>query len=308
MSDRYDNEPRNVEPRRGTRWDRGEDRQNFGQDQPSYQNRVRNQMWTDYRDEDLGRTGREYYGDQSNYRQGNTDYNRQGGYDDNRQGNGSDYYRQSGNPQRDWRQGYNDTPHNQRDWNVREPDWQNNRSNFDPERTGLEGPYGTGSQGFGTGYRSGEFSSRYRSGGSGSYTGYGASGQESYYGGSGSYGGGATSSIGSSVSYPERGRFSGKGPKGYQRSDDRIREDVCERLTRHPEIDASEIDVKVTNGEVTLTGTVDERLSKRMAEEVAENISGVKDVHNQMRVKNRETHMESATNKETKEMTGSKTR
>lgn len=300
MSDRYDNETRNAESRRGGRWERGDDRQNFGQDQSGYQNRVRNQTGNDYRDEDLSRTGREYYGDQSNYRQGNTDYNRQG--------NGGDYYRQSGNPQGDWRQGYNETPHNQRDWNVREPEWQNNRSTFDLERTGHEGPYGTGSQGFGTGYRSGEFSSRYTGGGSGSYTGYGASGQESYYGGTGSYGGGATSSMGSSVSYPERGRFSGKGPKGYQRSDDRIREDVCERLTRHPEIDASEIDVKVTNGEVTLTGTVDERLSKRMAEEVAENISGVKDVHNQVRVKNRDTQMESGTNKETKEMTGSKAR
>jgi len=301
MSDRYDNEPRNAESRRGGRWERGEDRQNFGQDQSGYQNRIRNQMWNDYRDEDLGRTGREYYGDQSNYRQGNTDYNRQGGYDYNRQGNGSDYYPPSGNPQRDWRQGHNETPHNQRDWNVREPEWQNNRSTLDLERPGQEGQ-------FETGYRSGEFSRRYSSGGSGSYTGYGASGQESYYGGSGSYGGGAASSMGSSASYQERGRFSGRGPKGYQRSDDRIREDVCERLTRHPEIDASEIDVKVMNGEVTLTGTVDERLSKRMAEEVAENISGVKDVHNQMRVKNRDTRLESGTNKETKEMTGSKTR
>jgi osmotically-inducible protein OsmY len=114
--------------------------------------------------------------------------------------------------------------------------------------------------------------------------------------------------MGSSVSFQERGRFSGRWPKGYQRSDDRIREDVCERLTRDPDIDASEIDVKVTNGEVTLTGTVDERQSKRMAEELAENISGVKDVHNQVRVKNRDTHSESGTNKDTKEMTGSKTR
>jgi len=307
MSDRYDNEQRNAESRRGGRWERDDDRQNFGQDQSGYQNRGRNQMWNDYRDEDQGRTGREYYGDQSNYRQGNTDYNRQGGYDYNRQGNSTDYYRQSGN-QRDWRQGQNETPHNQRDWNVREPEWQNNRSSFGLERTSHEGPFGTGSQGFGTGYRSGDFSSRYSSTGSGSYTGYGASGQESYYGGSGSYGGGATSSMGSSVSSQERGRFSGKGPKGYQRSDDRIREDVCERLTHHPEIDASEIDVKVTNGEVTLTGTVDERQSKRMAEEVVENISGVKDVHNQVRVKNRETNLEGGTNKETKEMTGSRTR
>jgi osmotically-inducible protein OsmY len=98
-----------------------------------------------------------------------------------------------------------------------------------------------------------------------------------FSGGMGTYGGGL-SDFGS-----ERGRHSGRGPKGYQRSDDRIREDVCERLTHHPEIDASEIDVKVSNGEVTLSGSVDERNAKRMAEEIAEQISGVKDVHNQIR-------------------------
>lgn len=32
------------------------------------------------------------------------------------------------------------------------------------------------------------------------------------------------------------GGFAGRGPKGYQRSDDRIREDVCERLAEDPVI------------------------------------------------------------------------
>lgn len=100
-------------------------------------------------------------------------------------------------------------------------------------------------------------------------------------GGMGNYGGGL-SDYGS-------GRFSGRGPKGYQRSDDRVREDVCERLTQHPDIDASEIDVKVSNGEVTLTGSVDERHCKRMAEEVAEQCSGVREVHNQIRVQQHHT-------------------
>ena len=91
-------------------------------------------------------------------------------------------------------------------------------------------------------------------------------------------------------SYGESGRYAGRGPKGYQRSDDRIREDVCEHLTHHPEIDASEIDVQVKNGEVTLTGTVERREMKRMAEEVAEGASGVKEVHNQLRMQQQATY------------------
>jgi hypothetical protein len=83
----------------------------------------------------------------------------------------------------------------------------------------------------------------------------------------------------------QRGQFSGRGPKGYRRSDDRIREDVSEELTRHPDVDASEIEVKVENCEVTLTGTVDHRHSKRLAEDLAERVSGVTEVHNQIRVK-----------------------
>jgi osmotically-inducible protein OsmY len=81
-----------------------------------------------------------------------------------------------------------------------------------------------------------------------------------------------------------RGRFSGKGPRGYQRSDQRIQEEINDRLTEHPEIDASEIEVKVNNGEATLTGSVMERYQKRLAEDLVENIGGVKQVHNQVRV------------------------
>jgi len=81
-----------------------------------------------------------------------------------------------------------------------------------------------------------------------------------------------------------QGQFSGKGPKGYQKSDERLQEDICERLTEHGEIDASEIEVKVQQGEITLSGTVQDRESKRLAEDIAESCSGVKEVHNQIRV------------------------
>jgi osmotically-inducible protein OsmY len=79
----------------------------------------------------------------------------------------------------------------------------------------------------------------------------------------------------------------GKGPKGWQRSDERIREEVNETLARHPEIDASEIEVRVEKGEVTLTGTVDDRRTKRLAEDIVERVFGVKDVENKVKVKGR---------------------
>jgi osmotically-inducible protein OsmY len=82
----------------------------------------------------------------------------------------------------------------------------------------------------------------------------------------------------------EGGLYRGKGPKGYQRSDERIREDVCERLEDHPELDASEIEVQVSKGEVTLKGGVSDRRQKRMAEDCAEGVSGVKEVSNQIRI------------------------
>jgi len=81
-----------------------------------------------------------------------------------------------------------------------------------------------------------------------------------------------------------KGIFSGHGPKGYRRSDERIREDVCDLLTDDPRIDASEIDVAVANGEVTLAGTVMDRWWKRLAEDLAVSVSGVRDVHNRLTV------------------------
>jgi osmotically-inducible protein OsmY len=76
----------------------------------------------------------------------------------------------------------------------------------------------------------------------------------------------------------------GRGPKGYIRSDERIREDVSDRLTDDWLVDASDIDVTVHNGEVTLSGTVDSRQAKRRAEDCAERASGVRDVLNNLRV------------------------
>jgi len=80
------------------------------------------------------------------------------------------------------------------------------------------------------------------------------------------------------------GPYVGRGPKGYRRSDERIHEDICERLTEHPSIDASDVEVTVSDGDVTLTGRVESRTVKHLTENMVETVSGVKEVHNQLRV------------------------
>ncbi len=74
------------------------------------------------------------------------------------------------------------------------------------------------------------------------------------------------------------------GPKGYQRSDERIREDLCERLALSSRVDVREVEVSVSAGVVTLSGTVQDRQQKYRIEDMADEVFGVKDVHNQIRV------------------------
>ncbi|HET7549867.1 MAG TPA: BON domain-containing protein [Gemmatimonadaceae bacterium] len=74
------------------------------------------------------------------------------------------------------------------------------------------------------------------------------------------------------------GGFAGRGPKGYTRSDARIEEDVNEMLTRDPELDASDIEVRVSGGVVELSGRVADRWAKRRAYYDAERCPGVRDV------------------------------
>jgi hypothetical protein len=72
-------------------------------------------------------------------------------------------------------------------------------------------------------------------------------------------------------------------PRGYVRSDERIREDICDAIVMEA-IDAGEVDVIVVTGEVTLSGNVDDKLDKRRLEDIAEQVSGVRTVNNQLRV------------------------
>ncbi len=174
-----------------------------------------------------------------------------------------------------------------------------------------QGSYGSSGGGFGTqgqsGYGQRAFSEEggfagYGDGGSGGFGGQGQTGQRAFSeeGGFGGYGGGGSgleygrqrfgqhrgsTFIGQRGGSQEGSQFRnvGRGPKGYKRSDERICEDVSDRLSDGT-IDASEITVNVQNGEVTLAGTVESRHTKFLAENMADSVPGVKDVHNQLRV------------------------
>ncbi len=69
-----------------------------------------------------------------------------------------------------------------------------------------------------------------------------------------------------------------------KRTDRRIYEDVCDALTVHADLDASDIEVRVDEGVVTLEGTVPSRFAKLLAEDESLSVRGVEDVVNALRV------------------------
>ena len=198
------------------------------------------------------------------------------------------------------------------------------------QRTGSEtSGYGTGTRGdYDRGiYRGGQGGygqqSSYGRGGYGSQGSYGRSGYgwQSGYGSRGQYGS-QYGSFGEQEDYDREddpyfdsgpgswtytetwiipGPFSGIGPRSYRRSDERIHEDICERMTQHGHLDARNIEIEVNQGEVTLKGQVSNRHSKRMAEDLVESISGVKDVHNQLRVQEEMRQQQSEHNQQQRE-------
>ena len=126
--------------------------------------------------------------------------------------------------------------------------------------------------------------------GAGYAGGYGRTGEYGERGGHGFWRGGAESGVGAgateSRSSRARGRanFAGVGPRGYRRSDERISDEINEALTRHPDIDASDVIVSVLAGHVTLDGFVDDRAAKHLAEDLAAAALGVSDVTNNLRI------------------------
>ena len=139
----------------------------------------------------------------------------------------------------------------------------------------------------GFGGRSQNYAGQGYGGGAQNYGGQGYGGGSQNYGGQG-YGGGSQGyggqSYGSSQNYGGSSGTKNRGPKGYQRSDERLKEDVCERLSRTSHIDASEVSVEVQNGKVTLTGTVPQRGMKHSIEDLVDQCMGVKDIENRVQV------------------------
>ncbi|WP_437738866.1 BON domain-containing protein [Sorangium sp. So ce1335] len=70
-------------------------------------------------------------------------------------------------------------------------------------------------------------------------------------------------------------------------------------MSDHPDLDASDVEVKVQSGEVVLSGTVRERRFKHQLEALAERVSGVTEVRNEIRL-----YREQQQQSETKTSTG----
>jgi hypothetical protein len=202
----------------------------------------------------------DYYEEYPRNRRGMNPEQRYGGQGDERPFRGSSPYSDAGNYPAGGRDRYYG---------------DSGRTSFDSGR-GYDGPYGQmGRDRYFSPYDSG-MSPSSRSGSSNQSGGLGSAWEEQ------------NQSWGSSSHRSQdqsSGQYAGRGPKGYQRNDERIREEISDRLTAHPGVDASDVEVKVENGEITLTGTVPSRHCKRAAEDIAEQCAGVKDVNNQLKVK-----------------------
>jgi len=178
-------------------------------------------------------------------------------------------------------------------------------------RRGREDSYGRDSQGGGPSGRGGRSLERWGETGTGSrepgYGGRGAFGEgpftdasespgyfgSGYYGdGGASYGGGfdqrsRTRHLGSLDQDPMDWRGPTRyrtGPKGYTRSDERLREDISERLMMAASVDSSDVSVSVKDAKVTLEGRVPDRRMKHSIEDLVDNCPGVQDIDNRIRV------------------------
>lgn len=83
---------------------------------------------------------------------------------------------------------------------------------------------------------------------------------------------------------PRVGPHGGRGPRAERGSADRVRDEIYRRLTADSWLDASQIELEVEGGDVTLVGAVESRRSHRLAEDIAASVPGVVHVDNHLRV------------------------
>ena len=278
---------RRDEPRYGQGWEQGGYRQGgFGGEQG------REYGGREYRGQEFGQGGYGWQGGPYGQGYGQGGYG-QGGYGQSAFGQGGfgqgGGYGPSGYSQ--GQGGYGRSGYGQGGGWEREQQGGYGQGGYGQGGYGQMGEVGRGyGQSFGAGW-----GDREREQGYGGYgqSGFGGGEYERYGGERGGQQGGQQGQRGWGQGYGSPGMvysyvvttFTGRGPRGYRRTDERIQEEINEELTRHPEIDASEIEVEVRDGEVTLSGTVEERKDKRLAEDIAERCSGVNDVHNRIKVK-----------------------
>jgi osmotically-inducible protein OsmY len=265
----YGNENRNYDNEQGTSWGA--------------------QQGNDYNENS-------WYGRSREGDYGNTDYHTN--YGQPRYGNAGDASRNyDRNEDTDYfgNRGYNDNGYGR--YGNQQYNRGNNNNQYDRGNYGNYGSSnGYGNSSFGSGYGRGydyTRGQRYDQGSIGNIGNYGTVGNEQYHDR------GAWDKTKDEVSSwfgnedAERRRemdrrfiaqHRGKGPRGYSRSDDRIKEDINDRLSDNPYIDASDVEVSVSNGEVVLNGKVADRHDKRRAEDIAEGVSGVRNVENRIRV------------------------
>jgi hypothetical protein len=163
------------------------------------------------------------------------------------------------------------------------------------ERRGMPSDYRGYPRESGFGY--GGMDRGFRGGGYGGYGGYGLGGMGGYF--DRSMRDDERNFFGPGSGMLDRGgwqenRRMGRAPRGYQRSDERIKEDICDRLM-HSWVDAENVEIEVKQGEVTLSGTVDERRMKRMIEDICDDVLGVKDVQNRIRVGQQQQQQQTTT-------------
>lgn len=84
--------------------------------------------------------------------------------------------------------------------------------------------------------------------------------------------------------HPDLDRAYRRGPKGFRRSDERLKEELAERLMYRNDIDCSDVTLDVKDAKVTLEGNVPERWMRYAIDDVAESVIGVDDVENRIRV------------------------
>ena len=83
-------------------------------------------------------------------------------------------------------------------------------------------------------------------------------------------------------------RQTNSGPRSRRKSDESLRQEIREILIADPELEATDIEVEVEGGAVTLRGGVIDSDARLLAEELVESLTGVREVHNRLRVEREE--------------------